>query len=170
MNKRFAVIFLTLILLMVSVFPVSAKTTRTVFTGTCYFMEEPPSPDVRDKYTDGNGYHIRNEVQLMDCIFSDPRLPQYVWLNVNWDVKFYFDSPVWIIGHDYGETTFKDASGNVFWDGMYNGFFDEEGNYQNMTILKGVGVNKGLQIQATATTDIFTWIVHMKGDIIDPGE
>ncbi len=106
----------------------------------------------------------------MDCIFSDPRLPQYVWLNVNWDVKFYFDSPVWIIGHDYGETTFKDASGNVFWDGMYNGFFDEEGNYQNMTILKGVGVNKGLQIQATATTDIFTWIVHMKGDIIDPGE
>lgn len=170
MNKRFLVIFFTFLLLIVSVFPVSAETTRTAFSGECTFLEEPEQPsDYREWSTDGNLWHQRNGSQVMVCNFDDPRLPNYVWIDVNWDVRF-LDAFPYIIGHDYGKVTIKDVYDEVLWEGIYNGFFYEDGNSERIIILHGVGMNEGLKIHALAITDYTFSVVQFPGVIIDPGK
>lgn len=170
MNKRFLVIIVTFLLLIVSIFPASARTSRTAFTGECAFLDEPEQPlDYRDWTSDGNLWHQRNGSQVMYCEFSNPLLPNFAWLNVNWDVRFLETFP-YLVGHDYGRLTLEDESGVVFWDGIYNGFFYEDGNSTRIVILHGVGVNEGLKIQATASTDFTFSAVQFPGVIIDPGQ
>jgi hypothetical protein len=171
MNKRYFVITITVLMLFVSVFSVSAKTSQTAFLGTCAFLDEPEQPDnYREWYTDGNLWHQRNGSQVMYCEFSDDRLPNYVWLDVNWDVRFLESFP-FLVGHDYGGLKLKDGyDGEVLWEGNYNGFFNEDGYSERLVILKGVGVNSGLKIKATANTDFTFSIVQFPGVLIDPGK
>jgi hypothetical protein len=106
----------------------------------------------------------------MYCDFDEPSLPNYVWIDVNWDVRL-LDEPPWIIGHDYGRITLKDDyDGEVLWEGIYNGFFYEDGSSSRLTILHGVGDYEGLKVQATVSVNTLDeiWVPLFVGEIINP--
>lgn len=163
------VLFLTVVLLASAVMPVSAADETTV-SGTCWLLDEPESPDVRDWFNgkDDLNYHVRNEKQIAFCDFDDPRLDGYLLLTVNWDVKFDWDSPYWITGHDHGYMDFFDMDGNMTWQGKYNSHIDEFSQVTGYYVLQGVGENERLMAKLSAAFS-FTgepdWALHITGTI-----
>lgn len=127
-----------------------------IIQGSCLFLEEPDSPDIRAWYTgpDGTFYHQRNELQLMACDFDDDRLDGEYLLTVSWDVIIDFSLyPYWITGHDHGSLVVTDAAGNVTWEGRYNNFIDETSKVYGEMRMNGVGEYKNLQFYGTIFLD-----------------
>jgi hypothetical protein len=150
-QRFFGVMLLMIAMLLVTVLPASAATSRTPFTGRCGFLEEPPSPDVRLWYPDQNVIQMRNELQSLSCDFSDDRLDGIYTFEINWDAKYYTDPFWYIIGHDYGKVTMFDQNGNLLWEGNRNTFYTGIWVFDGQVVLHGRGIYAGLMVKA----DIF---------------
>ena len=96
MKKRWAVILITVFLLVVSVIPGTAKSESTTVTGTCTIigssMEEgwgidlPADPDFRIWWNENGIIHWRNALWLFECDYDDDRLDGYMLVSDNWNV------------------------------------------------------------------------------------
>lgn len=161
-----------LALLVISSLPAAAADEAT-FSGICWFLEEPDSPELRDWYNgkDDMIYHMRNEKQLAICDFTDDRLDGYMLITPNWDVVFdwsLFPFAGWITGHDHGDATYMDMDGNVTFVGRFNNHIDETSTAYGDGFANGVGEYEGLHFKNTiyySLTGNPDWAVHMEGVI-----
>lgn len=153
--KIMAIVLLWALVLAVPGFSATAEGGVGI-TGSCVFLPEPESPDIRTWWNgpDDTLYHQRNELILEYCDFDDDRLDGEYLINVSWDVFIDFDLyPYWITGHDHGSLVVTDAEGNITWTGRYNGFIDEYSMETMTVILNGVGEYQTLQFVATGYFD-----------------
>jgi hypothetical protein len=146
-------LLLAVVLLLVSGLPASAKTTNTPFTGSCSLLPEPPSPDVKLWWTGQNELHVRNEIQAMDCHFSDLRLNGVYMAVINWDVKAYSAPFFYILGHDYGPMSLADENGNLLWEGIRNTFYTGPWAFSGQVVWQGRGAYTGLKVMADVSGD-----------------
>jgi hypothetical protein len=159
-------ILLAIVLLLVSGLPASAKTTSTPFTGSCSFLAEPPSPDVKMWQTGQNELHLRNEIQAMNCQFSDPRLDGVYLAVINWDVKEYSDPFYYILGHDYGQMSLAEENGDLLWEGIRNTFYTGPWAFSGQVVWHGRGAYAGLKVMADIWGDFTTGPnVQLSGNI-----
>lgn len=115
-------------------------------TGSCGKPSEPDSPNYRawqDTQT-----HFRDGVLVYEtgtCKVSDERL------NGQWVSTVNFDGSATYAGMFYGLNTIKDKDGNMTWEGVGQGYGDENGNYDGSISLYGRGVYTGLQAELKFT-------------------
>ena len=174
MKKRLAVILITVLLLVVTVFPGMAKSDTKPISGTCYIYkwsgEEAggltDDPKFRIWEPDGMS-HWRNQLWLFACDFDDDRLDGYMLLSDNWNLNFHESKNG--IAQTFGKTYSADENGNFLneWEGSFVGTVDQNFNIISRTEYKGLGINKGLHVQFTLTGLGFYVVT---GELTDTGK
>jgi hypothetical protein len=151
MKKMLLGVFACLMLLSITVSPVSAKRTRTSFTGISYYIEEL---DPGEQWLEEDRYYIRGlkETYLMET--SDPRLCGYSTLisDVNFtlaEAPVYGYGPIW-------STSYLENDGG-YWTGVAYGVRTKQGFNYHFEILHGHGGYEGLTAK-----------IYDKREITDP--
>jgi hypothetical protein len=160
-NKRFTlVLFLTLTLLVVSVFPAAAEAEIIPITGTCDIFAFAPwnvdhDPDYRYwSKTDGME-HWRNQLILADCEYNDVRLNGILYTYDNWNV--FANENGAFISRSHGDGYMSDDAGNDLglWDLSSVARTNGDGSFTSDIMYKGRGIYKGLTAKVTLTPTVW---------------
>ena len=153
MKKIILAVFVCLMLLTVAVAPVSARGTRTTFTGISHYIDEL---DPGEQWLEGDTYYIRGLKERYQVEASDPRMAGYSTdiSNLNFTLV---DPPVFGYGPIWGTSTTDTHNNGGYWKCSAFGFRTKQGFNYHYATCRGHGGYEGL-----------TASIYYKREITDP--
>jgi hypothetical protein len=166
MKKMLLGVFACLMLLSITVSPVSAKKTKTTFTGTSYYQEEISME--RFWFPDGDRVHIRGLVETYWFETDDERLTGLSYQTSNCNFRFSEDPEVQIYGPIWGTTILENDGG--YWEGHSQGVRTADGFNYHHEVLHGHGGYEGLMARIYYMLEITNPFGPMQayGEILEP--
>lgn len=167
MSKRiFKLSVASLLVLLILVAPIAARTTRTEYVGTENYVG--PVAAGRQWVSEDGVLHIRGGVEAYDDDVDDPRLCGDSLVTVNANFKL-ADPPVFVYGRMWG--TFRIENDGGYWEGHWVGERTEEGFSYIRTVLHGHGGYEGLLARADYVREDPSPIAafSVSGVVMDPG-
>ena len=176
MNKRFWLLVCTIVLLVITVVPVGAKSEVIPITGVCYIYkwggggegELPTDPNYRI-WESGTGAHWRNQLWLFWCDYNDDRLDGSMLVYDDWNMTF--DESKDFIAHNFGQDYSADENGNILylWEGSHVGIPSPDWSYSSHFNYKGLGMYKGLIAQLDMTLKVGDSAYTVVGELKETG-
>jgi hypothetical protein len=152
-TTRFLVIVFLILGMLMTSFPAAAEAEHIPVSGACWIIGWVDNPDFR--YWDtNNGSHWRHAGWLIQCDLNDPRLPQYLVGDDNWNLRWDEDGDV---SHSHGYSFSTDEFGNPtnLWEGHVEAqalaltYEDDLWNMTDHIVMKGLGIYQGYLFTST---------------------
>jgi len=144
MSKRiFKFSVASLVVLVLLVAPVAARTTWREYEGTETYVETLPVG--REWVSDDGVYHARGIEELYYDEVDDSRLSGDVLVTINCNFQF-ADEPVYVYGRMWGTERIENEGG--YWEGHWVGERTEQGYSYIRVVLHGHGDYDGLVARA----------------------
>lgn len=172
MNKRIFVILIGAVLILGVASPASAQENRTSFSGTCEMVPDgiPEWPDFRIwENASGSVSHWRSAEYLLNCVWSDERLPEYFVSVDNWNMFSNNNSYVAVF-HAKGFSSNEQGNKLDLWEGSSHGNLDLNWNFTAYGVWQGLGEYQGLLAKFTLTNSPLGDWYDVAGEIIGSGE
>lgn len=168
MSKRiFKLSVASLLVLLILVAPIAARTTRTEYAGTENYVG--PVAAGRQWVSEDGVLHIRGGEEAYDDDVDDPRLCGDSLVTVNANFKL-ADPPVFVYGRMWG--TFRIENEGGYWTGNWVGERTESQGFSYIrTVLHGHGDYDGLLARADYVRENPNPAApfSVSGVVIDPG-
>jgi len=130
----------------------TAKAEKIPISGVCWIIGF--SGDNIRYWDTNNGSHWRHALWLIQCEYNDPRLPQYILSDDNWNLRWDADGDV---AHTHSASISTDDVGNP--DNLWQGHAEAqavaltyEDDLWNLTIhavMEGLGIYQGYLFTST---------------------
>lgn len=167
MSKRiFKLSVASLLVLLILVAPIAARTTRTEYAGTENYVG--PVAAGRQWVSEDGVLHIRGGVEAYDDDVDDRRLCGDSLVTVNANFKL-ADPPVFVYGRMWG--TFRIENDGGYWEGHWVGERTEQGYSYIKAVLHGHGEYEGLlaRVEYARESPFFTDPFSVSGVAMDRG-
>jgi len=141
MKKRLFILMAGLVIVSLLVAPVAAKTTRTEYEGSEYYVA---TLTMGREWVSADGvYHFRGAQEVYEDVVDDPRLCGDTLVTINGNFQF-AAPPVFVYGPMWG--TFRIENNEGYWEGSWVGQRTESDGYSYIRgVLRGHGAYEGLQ-------------------------